>query len=54
MADSTRLYVDETTAPVLDPGKGQDEDRLSLGRLRDDRGWNGPRRPAWCSTTARA
>jgi len=23
MADSTRLYVDETTAPVLDPGRGR-------------------------------
>jgi len=23
MAESTRLYVDETTAPVLDPGKGK-------------------------------
>lgn len=32
MADSTRLYVGETTAPVLDPGQGKDEDRLSPGR----------------------
>ncbi|MFT4784563.1 MAG: hypothetical protein ACI9IV_002310, partial [Paracoccaceae bacterium] len=27
----TRLYVDETTAPVLDPGRGE-QDRLPLGR----------------------
>lgn len=29
--ESTRLYVDETTAPVLDPGRGKTK-RLSLGR----------------------
>lgn len=42
MADSTRLYVDETTAPVLDPGRArQDKDRLPLGRgvLRPWLGW---------------
>jgi transposase len=51
---STRLYVDETTAPVLDPGRGKTS---CQGRvfdtttgylwavLRDDRGWNGPAPP---------
>ena len=35
---STKLFVDETTAPVLDPGAGRNQDRLSLGAR--------PRRPA--------
>ncbi len=38
---STRLFADETTAPVLDPGRG----RTKIGQLwayaRDDRPWGG-------------
>lgn len=34
---STKLFMDETTTPVLDPAPGQDQDRISLGA--------GPRRP---------
>ncbi|MGY3582489.1 hypothetical protein ACVIGB_008445 [Bradyrhizobium sp. USDA 4341] len=41
-----KLFADETTMPVLDPGRG----RTKTGRLgvyaRDDRPWNGPDPPA--------
>jgi transposase len=43
---STKLFADETTAPVLDPGRG----RTKLGQLwayaRDDRPWGGTDPPA--------
>lgn len=45
LAGSTRLYVDETTAPVLDPGKGRTKTGYLWAVLRDDRGWNGPAPP---------
>ena len=45
MAESTRLYVDETTAPVLDPGRGKTKTGYLWAVLRDDRGWNGPAPP---------
>jgi transposase len=45
MAESTRLYVDETTAPVLDPGRGKTKSGYLWAVLRDDRGWNGPAPP---------
>ena len=45
MADSTRLYVDETTAPVLDPGKGKTKTGYLWAVLRDDRGWGGAAPP---------
>ena len=35
---STKLFADETTAPVLDPGRGRDQDGPALGLC--------PRRPA--------
>ncbi|MCK3781223.1 IS66 family transposase [Ensifer sesbaniae] len=38
---SSRLYVDETTAPVLDPGGGKTKTGYLWAVLRDDRGWNG-------------
>ena len=38
LLSSAKIDVDETTAPVLDPGRGPDENRLLLG--------NCPRRPA--------
>lgn len=42
---STRLYVDETTAPVLDPGRGKTKTGYLWAMLRDDRGWSGPAPP---------
>ncbi len=42
---STRLHVDETTAPVLDPGRGKTKTGYLWAVLRDDRGWNGPAPP---------
>jgi transposase len=42
---STRLYVDETTAPVLDPGRGKTKTGYFWAVLRDDRGWNGSSPP---------
>lgn len=42
---STRLYVDETTAPVLDPGRGRTKTGYFWTVLRDDRGWRGPSPP---------
>ncbi len=42
---STRLYVDETTAPVLAPGRGKTKTGYLWAVLRDDRGWNGPAPP---------
>jgi transposase len=41
----TRLYVDETTAPVLDPGRGRTKTGYLWAVLRDDRGWGGPAPP---------
>lgn len=45
MEESTRLYVDETTAPVLDPGKGKTKTGYLWAVLRDDRGWGGSAPP---------
>jgi len=42
---STRLYMDETTAPVLDPGRGRTKTGSLWAMLRDDRGWGGPLPP---------
>ena len=43
---SAKLFADETTAPVLDPGRG----RTKIGQLWayacDDRSWAGPVRRA--------
>jgi len=45
-SSSTKLFADETTAPVLDPGRG----RTKIGQLwayaRDDRPWGGTDSPA--------
>ena len=42
---SSRLSVDETTAPGLDPGRGRTKTGYLWAVLRDDRGWNGPAPP---------
>jgi len=38
---STKLYMDETRAPVLDPGKGKTKTGYFWALARDDRPWNG-------------
>jgi transposase len=43
---STKLYADETTAPVLDPGRGRTKTGKFWTYARDDRPWNGPSPPA--------
>jgi hypothetical protein len=42
---SSRLYVDETTAQVLDPGRGTTKTGYLWAVLRDDQGWGGPAPP---------
>ena len=44
-AGSSRLYMDETTAPVLDRGRGKTRTGYLWAMLRDDRGWGGPLPP---------
>ena len=46
---STKLLMDETSAPVLDPGRGRTKTGFLWALTRDDRRWSGPpsaRRPA--------
>ena len=38
---STRLFMDETTAPVLDPGRGRTKTGFLWALARDDRNWGG-------------
>ena len=38
---SERLFADETTAPVLDPGRGQTKTGQLFAYARDDRPWGG-------------
>jgi len=38
---SSKLFMDETTAPVLDPGRGETKTGYLWALGRDDRGWNG-------------
>lgn len=38
---STKLFMDETPAPVLDPGRGMVKKGYFWALARDDRGWNG-------------
>jgi transposase len=42
---STKLFMDETTAPVLDPGKGKTKTGYFWTLARDDRRWGGPDPP---------
>jgi transposase len=42
---SPRLFADETTAPVLDPGRGQTKTGQLFAYARDDRPWGGPDPP---------
>ena len=43
---STKLFVDETTAPVLDPGRGRTKRGYFWVLARDDRPWHGGAPPA--------
>ena len=43
---STKLFADETTAPVLDPGRGRTKTGQLWAYARDDRPWGGPSPPA--------
>lgn len=42
---SSKLFADETTAPVLDPGRGRTKTGQLWAYARDDRPWNGPDPP---------
>jgi transposase len=43
---SAKLFADETTAPVLDPGRGRTKTGQLWAYARDDRPWGGPAPPA--------
>ena len=49
---SGRLFMDETRAPVLDPGAGKTKTGYLWALTRDDRGWNGEDPPAVVFTYA--
>ncbi|MGY3361852.1 hypothetical protein ACVWZK_008515 [Bradyrhizobium sp. GM0.4] len=40
-----RLFMDETTTPVLDPGRGQTKKGYLWAIVSDDRGHSGPSPP---------
>ena len=42
---SGKLFMDETTVPVLDPGRGKTKTGYLWAVARDDRGWGGPDPP---------
>ena len=42
---STKLFMDETTAPVLDPGRGKTKTGYLWALARDDRSWGGAAPP---------
>src|SRR3546814_8824148 len=41
LADAERLFMDETTAPVLDPGRGRTKRGYFWAVVSDDRGHGG-------------
>jgi len=43
---STKIFADETTAPVLDPGRGRTKTGQLWAYARDDRPWGGTDPPA--------
>src|SRR3712207_8392948 len=43
---SARLFADETTMPVLDPGRGKTKTGFAWAIARDDRPWGGTEPPA--------
>ncbi|SDR46836.1 IS66 family transposase [Pseudovibrio sp. Tun.PSC04-5.I4] len=49
---STKLFMDETPAPVLDPGRRKTKTGYFWALARDDRPWNGPEPPGVAFTYA--
>ena len=49
---STKLFMDETPAPVLDPGRGKTKKGYFWALARDDRAWNGLEPPGVAFTYA--
>lgn len=49
---STKLFMDETTAPVLDPGRGRTKTGCLWALARDDRSWGGADPPGVVFTYA--
>ncbi|MGB3244957.1 MAG: IS66 family transposase [Sulfitobacter sp.] len=49
---SSKLFMDETPAPVLDPGRGKTKKGYFWALARDDRAWNGPEPPCVAFTYA--
>src|SRR5215813_14857761 len=45
LSAADRLFMDETTAPVLDPGRGQTKKGFFWTIAADDRGYSGPSPP---------
>lgn len=45
LKQSGKLFADETTAPVLDPGRGRTKTGQLWAYARDDRAWGGPDPP---------
>lgn len=52
LKQSTKLFMDETTAPVLDPGRGKVKKGYFWALARDDRPWCGDVSPAVAFTYA--
>lgn len=52
LKQSTKLFMDETTAPVLDPGRGKVKKGYFWVLARDDRPWSGETPPAVAFTYA--
>ena len=46
LMSSARLFIDETTMPVLDPGRGKTKKGYAWAVARDDRPWGGKDPPA--------
>jgi len=52
LKQSTKLFMDETRAPVLDPGKRKTKTGYVWALARDDRPWGGPAPPGVAFTYA--
>jgi len=52
LKQSTKLFMDETTAPVLDPGRGKTKTGYFWALARDDRPWCGDAPPGVAFTYA--
>lgn len=52
LKSSAKLFMDETIAPVLEPGKGKTRQGYFWALARDDRAWQGTGPPGVCFTYA--